>query len=194
MSEYKVRAAVDAVDPDECTLVFNNKIQPIACSKNIEPLCKRACQSGACILERPGSETPELLKIIHQFRQECESKAGTQSGPTTHSRIYLLKERSYTIRCLRLDTKTQRKPASVLKIVLHQALHLRDLDFEIIDRRFGLTKTELSILKECLVGQSPVEIARKRSVSTTTVKTHIRSMFRKLGISRSTQLFAKLIS
>jgi len=51
----------------------------------------------------------------------------------------------------------------------------------------GLTTRELEILLEMTKGATDREIAHKVYVSTTTVKSHIRSIFRKIGAKNRTQ-------
>ncbi len=51
----------------------------------------------------------------------------------------------------------------------------------------GLTSRELEILLEMTKGQTDREIAHKMYVATTTVKSHIRSIFRKIGAKNRTQ-------
>jgi DNA-binding NarL/FixJ family response regulator len=51
----------------------------------------------------------------------------------------------------------------------------------------GLTGRELQILMELTKGSTDREIARTMYVTTTTVKSHIRSIFRKIGVRNRTQ-------
>ncbi len=51
----------------------------------------------------------------------------------------------------------------------------------------GLTTRELEILLEMATGATDREIAHKIFVSTTTVKSHIRSIFRKIGARNRTE-------
>lgn len=51
----------------------------------------------------------------------------------------------------------------------------------------GLTSRELEILLEMTRGATDREIAKKMFLSTTTVKSHIRSIFRKIGAKNRTQ-------
>jgi hypothetical protein len=60
--------------------------------------------------------------------------------------VFLSKEGNYTIRCVQWKTEEGSTPA--WKVILHQALLLHNCDFEIVDRRFGLTEMDLSVLKE----------------------------------------------
>jgi DNA-binding NarL/FixJ family response regulator len=57
----------------------------------------------------------------------------------------------------------------------------------------GLTARELEILFEITKGATDREIAREMCVSTTTVKSHIRSILRKLGARNRTQAVAYML-
>ncbi len=57
----------------------------------------------------------------------------------------------------------------------------------------GLTGRELEILFQMTKGATDHEIARKISLSATTVKSHIRSIFRKLGARNRTQAVAYVL-
>jgi len=178
-------------ESDEPILVFDGLNRPVFCTKSIKPLCKEVCRADRCVLEKDEHETPELFEVIQQFRRYCESLPANPQGPVSHSRVFLSKEGNYTIRCVRLKTEEGATPA--WKIILHQALLLHSFDFDIVDRKFGLTKVELNVLKDCLEGLSPMEIAEKYSIGRETVKTHMHNIFGKLGITRRTQLLSKLI-
>lgn len=61
---------------------------------------------------------------------------------------------------------------------------------------FGLTPTECSVLSALVLGHAPKEIGRRLSISTATVRTHLRSIFAKLdvrGISGTLRLAVRLI-
>ena len=51
----------------------------------------------------------------------------------------------------------------------------------------GLSKREVSVLKEIRVGRSNKEIARELDISDSTVKVHMRSIFRKIGVRNRTE-------
>lgn len=61
---------------------------------------------------------------------------------------------------------------------------------------FGLTPTESSVLSALVQGHAPKEIGRRLSISTATVRTHLRSIFAKLdvhGISGTLRLAVRLV-
>lgn len=60
-------------------------------------------------------------------------------------------------------------------------------------RRFGLTPTEAQVATAIASGESPSELAERLGVSTHTVRTHLRSCYLKLSVSRQSEL-SRLIS
>ncbi len=57
--------------------------------------------------------------------------------------------------------------------------------------RFGLSKREAEIARELLHGASDAGIADRLCISMPTVRSHVQSIFRKCGINRRSQLFAR---
>lgn len=62
------------------------------------------------------------------------------------------------------------------------------LAFEVWGRRFGLTGGELRVLAGLVDGRTPNEVAELYGLRSTTVKTHLRSLFRKTGTRRQSEL------
>ena len=61
---------------------------------------------------------------------------------------------------------------------------------------FGLTPTESGVLSALVLGHAPKEIGRRLSISTATVRTHLRSIFAQLdgrGISGTLRLAVRLV-
>jgi DNA-binding CsgD family transcriptional regulator len=58
--------------------------------------------------------------------------------------------------------------------------------------RFGLTRAELAVACELLGGRSNPEIGRRLFVSRDTVRTHLRHIFQKLGVSSRVEAILKL--
>ena len=58
-------------------------------------------------------------------------------------------------------------------------------------KSLGVTEREVTVLELLAAGQSNKEIARSLEVSPNTVKTHVASLFAKLGAQRRTQAIAK---
>jgi DNA-binding CsgD family transcriptional regulator/PAS domain-containing protein len=64
---------------------------------------------------------------------------------------------------------------------------------EIIQQLFGLTKTESSVTSLLAQGIGVEEIASRLGVSVYTVRTHIRSVFKKTGVSKQTELIRRVL-
>ncbi|WP_234050281.1 MULTISPECIES: helix-turn-helix transcriptional regulator [unclassified Xanthobacter] len=65
-------------------------------------------------------------------------------------------------------------------------------DTGVIQQAFGLTPTEAAIALLLARGEGAREIARMRAISYETVRTHIRSIFHKLGVNRQAEVGALL--
>jgi DNA-binding CsgD family transcriptional regulator len=59
---------------------------------------------------------------------------------------------------------------------------------ELLAMTYGLTPAETRVVSCLLAGRSPSESARELRVSPTTARTHLRSVFRKTGVSRQQDL------
>jgi len=64
---------------------------------------------------------------------------------------------------------------------------------KIIQQFFGLTKTESMVTSLLAQGIGVEEIASRLGVSVYTVRTHIRSIFKKTGVSKQTELIRRVL-
>ena len=65
---------------------------------------------------------------------------------------------------------------------------------DIVQALFGLTPEEVRVAVGIVRGQTPTEIASDARVSVNTVKTHLKAVFEKAGVSRQAELVALLAS
>ncbi|PIR00730.1 MAG: hypothetical protein COV66_04695 [Nitrospinae bacterium CG11_big_fil_rev_8_21_14_0_20_45_15] len=56
----------------------------------------------------------------------------------------------------------------------------------------GVTPRQMEVIHEALKGLSEKDIAARLSISPTTVNTHLKNIYRKLGVNSRLQLFAKM--
>jgi DNA-binding CsgD family transcriptional regulator len=186
------------VEPLEGILLFDENFHPLFCNKMIKPLCRQVCRSGPCVLEKGEEQAPELFKIIRTFRTDCgrlfrDRRANPKSGLIPHSIIYVSPDGDFTIRCMQLRSDMTGLRGSLWQMTFFKGVAFNSLDFDIVDRKYGLTAAELKVLKVAMGGLSTTEIAEKLLVSKVTVKTHLRHIFEKLGITRRSQILSKLI-
>ena len=72
----------------------------------------------------------------------------------------------------------------------------RSLDrvFEALAQENGLTEKQLQVCKHLVAGRSNQAIARALDISEHTVKTHLKSVFEKLGAKSRTELVARVVA
>jgi DNA-binding CsgD family transcriptional regulator len=78
------------------------------------------------------------------------------------------------------------------QVILEKAVVIHNRDFEIIDRKYGLTQRELEVIKESLNAHSIKDIARALTVGPATIKTHLQHIFRKIGVARRSEILSGL--
>ena len=61
----------------------------------------------------------------------------------------------------------------------------------LIEHQKTLTEREEEILREIASGYSPAEIAERFSLSLTTIRSHIRNIYKKLEVNNQIQLLKK---
>ncbi len=80
----------------------------------------------------------------------------------------------------------------------YSAIAIRRVELEHVDvgtpqQVFGLTKTEAAVCRHLCLGATQADIAAELSVSSNTVKTHLRSIFAKTDSHRQSELVARLL-
>lgn len=84
-------------------------------------------------------------------------------------------------------------PASnVFGITVAEATEQNRASYEHLDTAFGLTKAEHRVLLALLDGNEAEALAAMHGVSVETTRTHIRSIYMKVGVGSRERLFARL--
>lgn len=81
---------------------------------------------------------------------------------------------------------------AITKRVMEEFIHLAQGKIEEA-KKFGLTEREMEVLEHLCQGASNKEIAEKLFISIKTVKSHLRSIFKKLHVSDRTQAVARAL-
>jgi DNA-binding CsgD family transcriptional regulator len=184
-------------DPFGGMLVFDGDMRPVACDRGFSSFYELVCKSHSCGFGNPKTLTSELLETITSLNDNqadlgCAPQCHLGTDPDRVSIIILFPDETITIDGLVKNRRGSKTP-TFREAVLQRRLSLGRGDFEIVDRRYGLTKTELRVLKRCLKGDGTVQIADSLFVSIATVKAHIGMIFKKLGIARRSQILSRLI-
>lgn len=99
---------------------------------------------------------------------------------------------SFIITKVPLQSETGRKPGEILAFVIdpYREPALRP---EWISMLFGITPAEAALACSLATGVTPELAAHERGVSINTVRSQIRSLYRKMGVSRQTDLVRVLL-
>ena len=81
-----------------------------------------------------------------------------------------------------------RAAATRVLLVVHTPGALEGLDTSLLADTFGLTRAETGVARAAARGDDPQDIADTRFVSRETVRTQMRTLYRKLGVKRQADL------
>lgn len=134
------------------------------------------------IIEIRKEDPDARILVLTSFGDDAQITAAIKAGALG----YLLKDSSpdeliHTIRSVYMGTFSV--PAEMLQALLSES---QDED-EKIPAEHDLTERELDVLRELARGSSNQDIADTLFISTTTVRSHVRSIFQKLNLSNRTQ-------
>jgi len=79
-------------------------------------------------------------------------------------------------------------------IFIGTQLKPNDTSLAFLEKEFALTKRELEVLSQLVQGGTLTSVARKLRVSHETVRTHTKSIFRKMDVHSQAQLAVKVLS
>jgi DNA-binding CsgD family transcriptional regulator len=85
-------------------------------------------------------------------------------------------------------------PVPVALVLLHDPARHVVHPIKRLRALFGLTEAEALLARGLLDGRRLAEIAASRDVSVETVRTQLRSLFRKTGVSRQADLMRMLLT
>ncbi|MBI3513246.1 MAG: helix-turn-helix transcriptional regulator, partial [Proteobacteria bacterium] len=85
-------------------------------------------------------------------------------------------------------------PVSAALVLVHDPARQLAHPSKRLRARFGLTQAETALAHALLDGKRLAEIATERGVSIETVRTQLRALFRKTGVSRQADLMRLLLA
>jgi DNA-binding CsgD family transcriptional regulator/PAS domain-containing protein len=179
-----------ALDALRCAVILtdaNGRI--IHANKSAEDMLREA----VTIRDRQGILMPVLRRAMSELSQAIRLAAGDvcevgQKGLA----VGLSEDESFPVlaHVLPLATSELRnrfESVAVAAVFIGGRENARD-NAELLAMTYGLTPAETRVVSCLLAGRSPSESARELRVSPTTARTHLRSVFRKTGVSRQQDL------
>ncbi len=134
----------------------------------------------------------ELRDLIHNASQMQEHRKPTVTAALRIENDDNSSPISLLIRPLPQVTQiAEGHPALTIFITKPEETH--DIPPEIVQKFFGLTKTESIVTSLIAQGISVEEIAKRQGTSVFTVRTHVRSIFKKTGVSKQTELVRRVL-
>ena len=195
----KPATRIDAiVEPFEGILILGHTAGPLYCNKAIRKLCREVCRTEKCLLETQEAANSELFQVIQRIGVEYDWRSADKrsNGDGTgrnNSVICLTPDGAFSIFLHRILGGVTGLCNPLLQFSVLKGVSLSTLDIKIVDRKFGLTPSELRVLEYTISGLNQREISERLYVSNSTTKMHLHHVFEKLKIGRRSQILSRLV-
>lgn len=142
--------------------------------------------SGGNGLYATGGTLRASVAAVDRALADAVSAAVGRAGVPTAGRVTVPRpgRRPYVVRVAPVSATGT--PAALVIVVDPDRNPLPTV--EALSRRYGLTRTEAEVARRVLDGDGLGPIARERSVSITTIRTHMKHIFEKTGTRRQAEL------
>jgi len=153
----------------------------------------------------PGLDTPEAVSLLKHQRTQVEVIVLSERPDEEQAfRVLEAGASGYVLKDISADNliraingvcngRTVMHPYITRQLVERYRLLARERPEHHGERVTGLTSRELEIIVEMAKGATDREIAQKSSLAESTVKSHIRSILRKIGARNRTQAVAYVL-
>ncbi len=98
--------------------------------------------------------------------------------------------------CLLIAQRLQGSTNRQVMLILRPAdrlFHAETINFPDIRRLFRLTATEIRVVEHLLSSASPLEIAKASQIKIGTIRTHVRNIYAKMGVTSREGLFMRCL-
>lgn len=143
------------------------------------------------ILGKTGSETSTVPEKI---RNVCLQVRETANGApsTTADVFYCAQGKPYSIRAFPIGQATENSDSRHIMVLVEPVIDCHQINFEVIQNKFGISKRQLEVLKLMCQGLNNQEIAERLYISVHTTKDHVRSILRAFNASSRNEVVATL--
>jgi len=146
-------------------------------------------RDGELVLSDPGAQS-QLARLIRQATRTAMGE-GLDAGDVVHVEATAL---APALMCLVTPMHSEsaawdfeRRAIRVGLFMAAPEAHL-GLSHELLVKGFGLTRTEATLAERLANGEKPEDIAESLGVRYSTIRTHTRALYDKLGVHRQAQL------
>jgi len=176
-------------------VILDHRLRPVYCNyKGKEILCILCDKS----VDEMGDIEIAVLPIHPEIITSCMSlKKNLQHGDKFKVTPRLMntivgRGESYLIECVIISQYTEASPP--LFLISIKESETRQIGEAAIDEYHHLTQRELEIAQYLVDGMSNKQIAEELYISPLTVETHLKRVYRKMGVTNRTELASKLYS
>jgi DNA-binding CsgD family transcriptional regulator len=161
-------------------LLLDLSMRPIAFDRGASEIFTAAARRG-------GSSAPAIPgEVLDAIRRSKEQ------DPASPKVRFTLGTRDYICRSYLLESPNPSLQATVMAVYLERDLSLNDAVSQ-AGSEYHLTEREHQVLKEIAFGLTSKEVAERMNISPNTVKTFLRMIMMKMGVSTRSGVIAKLL-
>ncbi|MBI5560619.1 MAG: helix-turn-helix transcriptional regulator [Deltaproteobacteria bacterium] len=99
---------------------------------------------------------------------------------------------AYSVRAFFIGDPGKDKASTHIMVLIERVIEKREPDFQKAAKQFGLTKREGEVVRLVCSGMTNREISEELFVSEHTVKSHIKNLMKKTGISSRAGIIAQI--
>jgi len=141
-----------------------------------------------------GSGKGKLLETIYELCEELREnrKADKKEDGVGCGVLHDDSGAVYSMRCFFIGDPEKDKASTHAMVLIERVIEKREMNFRKATEEFSLTKREEEVLKLVCCGLTNREISEKLFVCEDTVKSHVKNLMKKTGISSRAGIIAQI--
>ncbi len=140
---------------------------------------------------RPGRIPAAVRRLCNRVRSKVNPDNEADSCSPTCDLFSGRGEVLYSLRSFLIGQRETDLPPRVL-VLVEKVVERHAIDVKKATTKFHLSKREIQIVKDVAQGLSNKDVACKRFISEYTVKDHLKSIMRKMGVTSRSELIVSL--
>ena len=140
--------------------------------------------------EKGSKVCDKILMLCKQLKEKARKK-GIYENLFTYKVLNCSGQRTCSVQVSFLGSIKGKKPTHIL-ILIQDLIAKHKIDFEKVRANFALSSRELEVLSLVCDGLANKEISSQLFISEYTVKDHMKSLLRKMGIDSRNQIISSL--
>jgi DNA-binding CsgD family transcriptional regulator len=138
-----------------------------------------------------GQVAPTIPEDIRSICLQLDAARGDGS-PTSAGVFYCNLGNPYSLRAFPVGGVAEQSAAQHIMVLVEPIAERRQIDFEAVQKKHGLSRRELDVLKLVCQGMSNKEIAERLFISEHTAKDHLKSILKAFGAHSRSEVVGAL--